>query len=46
MNFLSQLLENGRMMPLVYLKDGYELTNDVFLVGSIENMQFLQDGKK
>ena len=35
-NFLSQLFENRRIISWINLKDGYELTNNVFSVGSIE----------
>ena len=29
-NFLSQLFENGKIISWINLKDGYELTNDMF----------------
>ena len=35
-NFLLQLLENGKIISWINLKDKYELTNNVFSVGSIE----------
>ena len=35
-NFLLQLFENGRIKSWINLKDKYQLTNDVFSVGSIE----------